>query len=307
MIDPEPPSLEAISVLLDRIAAGSKPVRVETLPGSYSNFTWLVQALDANGAPLRLVLRRYAVFGDYDLGEKASREFKTYQLLQRYGIPAPQPVYLDRNGKLFGAPSIVTSYVPGRLIESPSNPLEWARSLAIMLARIHTIPCSAEEQEFLLDAKAEATWFIRSEAAPAYMQAHPQGTIVWQTVKDLFSRLQNTAPTLVHIDYWPGNILWEEAQISAVVDWEEAAYGDPAIDVAYCCMNMALGGMPQAADEFLHTYELERDQPVANLGFWELAAAARPMIDPEDWQIAKPPGSERFTQFIAKALVRARA
>lgn len=173
-----------------------------------------------------------------------------------------------------------------------------------MLAQIHAVPCSASGQRFLLDANSEAAWFLRTGTLPRYVQDHPLGMTIWQTTHDHFPRLQKTRPALVHIDYWPGNVLWDEAGICAVVDWEEAACGDPAIDVAYCRMNMAIKGQAQAADEFLRTYERETGHQVANLAFWELAAAVRPMFDPQGWQIAESPRRDRFTQFIRNARER---
>jgi aminoglycoside phosphotransferase (APT) family kinase protein len=101
-----------------------------------------------------------------------------------------------------------------------------------------------------------------------------------------------------------GNILWENDRISAIVDWEEAGYGDPGMDVAYCLMELYLEGMDTAAAEFLQAYEQEAGRPVANLAYWELAAAARPMIDIDGW-ITRPFMAERFRRFIANALKRA--
>jgi aminoglycoside phosphotransferase (APT) family kinase protein len=123
-------------------------------------------------------------------------------------------------------------------------------------------------------------------------------------VRGLLPNIQPVQPTLVHLDYWPGNVLWDQDQITAIVDWEEAAYGDPAIDVAYCRMEMYLSGWGDVADEFLETYEREADRQVANLGFWELAAAARPMFNPEG-RITESPAREAFGRFIANAGRRA--
>lgn len=298
------PTEETIHALLQEIAPGSSIRTIEFLPGSYSNFTHLVDARAADGSGFRFVVRRYKVFGSYDRGEKARREFKTFELLQRHGIPGPQPLYLDEQGAVLGIPGIVTSYVTGTQIESPSDPVSWACALATMLARIHSIPCDTAAKSFLLDADSEATWFLRSGAVPDYMKAHPDGAAVWQMVRDLSPNLQQVQPALVHIDYWPGNVLWDQGQITAVVDWEEAAYGDPAIDVAYCRMEMFLSGMGHVADEFLDTYETEVCGQVANLGFWELAASARPMFDPEGW-ITEPPAEEEFGTFIVNARRRA--
>jgi aminoglycoside phosphotransferase (APT) family kinase protein len=289
---------------MQKIAPGSTYVAIEPLPGSYSNYTHLVDARRPDGSDFRVVVRRYKVFGSYDRGEKARREFKAFELLHQHGIPVPQPLYLDEQGTMLGIPGIVTRYVSGTQIESPSDPVGWARALAAMLARIHAIPCASAATDFLLDANAEATWFLRSGTVPDYMQAHPDGVAVWQAVRDLSSNLQQVQPTLVHIDYWPGNVLWDRGQITAVVDWEEAAYGDPGIDVAYCRMEMHLSGMGHVAEEFLSAYEAEAGRPIANLGFWELAAAARPMFSPEGW-ITESPAKEEFELFIADSKRRA--
>ena len=303
--DRELPSEETVCELLEVIAPGSTVVAVGPLPGSYSNLTHLVEARAVDGSIFRIVIRRYATFGAYDRGEKARREFKAFELLRKNGIPVPQPLYLDANGTLLGTPGIVTSYVPGKQIMPPRAPMNWARSLATMLARIHSIPCDTAAKSFLLNANTEATWFLRSGNVPDYMKAHPDGVIVWQTVHELWPTMQRVPPALVHIDYWSGNILWDEGEITAIVDWEEAAYGDPGIDVAYCRMDMYLSGVGHVADAFLNAYEVAMGRQVANLGFWELAAAARPMFHPDGW-ITESPAREEFRQFIAQARIGTR-
>ena len=86
----------------------------------------------------------------------------------------------------------------------------------------------------------------------------------------------------LHMDFWPGNILWVDGRISAVLDWDASAYGDPAIDVGNFRMEMHLRGIKGAADPFLEYYQA-LSGPVRNLGFWELACAARPLPDPAAW------------------------
>ena len=77
-----------------------------------------------------------------------------------------------------------------------------------------------------------------------------------------------------------GNVLWHGRKISAVVDWEDAVYGDPAIDVAYCRMDMWMAGMEDAAGHFLKSYEAVTDRRLENLEYWDLVRAARFMPDP---------------------------
>ena len=293
---------ETTLALLEKIAPGSTLVRVELMPGSFSNHTHLVEARLPGGEALKCAVRRYQIFGDYDRGEKARREFKAFELMNRSGIPSPEALFLDDTGEVLGVPGIVTRFVDGALVlDAPADPLVWARKLAIMLAKIHAIPVDEDARSFLLDANAEATWFLGGETAPKYMKSFPGGAELWETSRRLYPSLQPITPALVHIDYWSGNILWQEGEISAVVDWEEAACGDPVIDVAYARMNMFLMGLPAAAEEFLRTYEAESGRKAENLGIWELAAAVRPMVDPVVWEVDREPGKERFIEFIAVA------
>jgi aminoglycoside phosphotransferase (APT) family kinase protein len=293
---------ETALALLEKIAPGSHLLKVELLPGSFSNHTHLVEARLPKGNIFKFVVRRYQIFVNYDRGEKARREFMVYKLMNQYNIPAPEPLLLDDTGTLLEVPGIVTRLVPGALVlTAPSDPLDWARKLAVMLARIHAIPLDKDNRRMLLDANAEATWFLNRESAPEYMESFPGGSELWQIMQSESLHLQPVQPTLVHCDYWEGNILWHEGEISAVLDWEEAAFGDPIIDVAYARLNMIVMGSPEAAEEFLHIYESETGRRAENLGFWEMAAAVRPMVDPLDWQIHCSPRMEFFQQFMEEA------
>ena len=209
------------------------------------------------------------------------REFQTLALLQKQGIPAPLPVFLDDKGDVLGIPGIVTTFIEGAQVMAPQDSVQWVNEMTSMLARIHSIRCTYKTHDFLLDADAEAVWFLNSGKVPEFMLSHPRGEIVWKQVRDLVPQKMQVQDSLVHIDYSPGNILWSGDRISAVLDWEEAACGDPAIDVAYMYIHMFLTApSPDLAGKFVEAYQAATGKQAKNLKLWELAAAVRFMPDP---------------------------
>lgn len=64
-----------------------------------------------------------------------------------------------------------------------------------------------------------------------------------------------TAPQPLHGDYWPGNVLWRAGRLAAIIDWEDAALGDPLADLANCQFELlwawGRGAMQQFTAEYL--------------------------------------------------------
>lgn len=299
-----PISTDAASALLARVVPGSRLVAMTEGEGSFSNTTYLLDGQRSDGSEFQVVARRYATFGNYDRSEKARREYRTLELLSAHGVPVPQPLYLDDEGEYFGSPGIVTRYVEGALVQNPTDAHHWARRLARVLADIHMVPYEPVNG-LLLDANAEVLWFLKGGTMPDYMAAHPLGPAVWEASRRLASKLRPAPALLVHVDFWTGNVLWQGETVSAVLDWEEAARGDAAVDVAYCRMDLTLLGYPDAAAVFLDAYETATSKPTANLALWQLAAAVRPMFNPDGWGILAATQKERFAAFVEDALERA--
>ncbi|MBK8902165.1 MAG: phosphotransferase family protein [Anaerolineaceae bacterium] len=306
---------EIYSNILSQLADGATFQEARPLPGSFSNETTLLTYETAAGCQ-QVVVRRYAVFGSYNRGEKAEREFKALALCQQHNIPAPTPLLLDKSGALLGSPGIVTSFVPGRQQIRPPDEATWVAELAHTLARIHAIPITAEKA-FLLNGNQEVTWFLNGGSVTEAMARHPDGTAVWHAVHDLLPTIRPVSSALMHVDFWNGNLLWQDQRLTAVLDWEEASFGDPAYDVAYLRHELAMLGGARLADAFLAAYVAENGRPVDNLAFWELTAAARFMPDPEgmipEWQALQAGTYEvaavqqNFRSFLASALKRAGA
>lgn len=293
-------SPEICCALLAEIEPRSTFTAVRPMGAEGTHPAYVIRAQTAAGATLHLAVKCY--HGDYDTTTlRAQREFKVLELLQKHAVPVPVPLYLDEGGALLGVPSIVTTFVNGKQLFALPDVLAAARELAQVLAKIHSIPIGPSERELLINANQAMLWFRKARVMPDYMANHPDGPLVWDAIERLLPTWQATPSTFVHTDYWIGQVLWEQSRISAVLDWEEAGYGDPAYDLAYCRMDLWIGAMGRpAADELHKAYTAEMGRPIANLGLWELAATPRVMKNVQ-WEADCRQG---LRDFIVDALVR---
>jgi aminoglycoside phosphotransferase (APT) family kinase protein len=286
--------------LLGVIAPDSRLESTCPVAGDTYNRVFYIDAQAMDGRPLHFVLKLYQGELSY-CTHQARTEFKTLEWLFRCRRPVPEPVFLDESGSLLGGPAIVTRFLPGQPVMAPPYPEDWGRQMALALASIHAYPCNPVEQNFLLDANHGALWFRRSGTIPAWLAADPDGEAIWQAIDAWLPRMEAVVPKLIHSDFWAGNLLCHEGQIIAIIDWGEAGFGDPGVDVAYGLMDLRLTGLDNEAESFLAAYEAETGGPVANLGLWQLAAAARPIYLPQGW-IDHSPVRERFRRFVQEAL-----
>ena len=257
---------------------------VSTSPayGAFTNEVRILECRSAPGNTLRLAFKRMTDNDAWDAGKRASADFHGLQIARAHGIPAPEPLLLDDTGDVMGVPGIVTRMVDGHQVAAPDDVGEWARSLANLLLKIHDVKPNKDERKHLYAGNELGLYFLERDY-PERMAGHPLSDTIFDAIRELQSGIERHQPVFIHMDYWPGNVLWKDGKISAVLDWDAAGYGDPALDVGYFRLNMNLRGIKQAADIFLDHYEAESGARVRNLGFWELARAAGPLPNPKLW------------------------
>jgi aminoglycoside phosphotransferase (APT) family kinase protein len=192
----------------------------------------------------RMVLRRYGPWSHASGREVAIREIRALELLQRANIPGPVPIWIDSEG-VFQHQAILISFVDGSPDLTPSNPFDWAEQLAATLARIHEIRLEGDDLRiFLPGAGADIE---RIQDHPELVLDHPQGEDLLRRRVMLGNRHVESDAVFSHTDYWPGNTLWKDGDLCAVVDWESPATGDREMDVAYCALDIRYLGMDRVA------------------------------------------------------------
>jgi aminoglycoside phosphotransferase (APT) family kinase protein len=179
--------------------------------------------------------------------------------------------------------------LPGRPVLRTSDVEDYLHQIATTLVQLHRVPINGlgflPDQAALLSNSLSNRKLADDPLEPGLRQAV---RAAWPTV--------SVAPmrrTLVHGDYWPGNLLWERGRLTGVVDWEEPRVGDPSRDVAICRGDLTLLFGQPAADAFLRHYEAAAGQRVSNLPFWDLLTCTLALPEIERW----PPGWRALGRF----------
>jgi aminoglycoside phosphotransferase (APT) family kinase protein len=117
---------------------------------------------------------------------------------------------------------------------------------------------------------------------------------------------------LCHGDFWPGNVLWRDGEIAAVIDWEDCLIGEPLADVAICRLDLWWILGEAAAGDFTACYQSQTGLDLGSLPYWDLRASLRPIRNIEEWaQSYSPLGRPDVTEetmrrdhqaFVAQAL-----
>ena len=180
-------------------------------------------------------------------GHDAQLEFQLMQALYRAGIPVPEPLALDLHGQLVGAPYVLMRFVAGSSDMDAGDFEIRLPTMAQALHDVHSMPTTGlPELPMRMDPLPEAFDFL-----PADSDYH--------FVADLLQGLDAThfdgQPVLLHGDFWPANLLWEEHRISAILDWEDAAVGDPLSDVACCALELRYLFGAAGERAFISAYE----------------------------------------------------
>jgi aminoglycoside phosphotransferase (APT) family kinase protein len=233
-------------------------------------------------------------------------EYAVLRHLIGSGVPAPKPCFLDVSGQ-----ALVLEYVEGAPEFAPADADGMIRQMATHLAGIHRVGITSELG--VLPRRREGT-AKDVRQCPEQLDATLDEPRVRSALTVLWPWQQYNADVLLHGDYWPGNLLWRDGKLVAVLDWEETEIGDPLADVSIARLDMLWAFGEAAMHTFTERYREQTEIDWRNLGRWDLWAALRPMSNLARWAAAYagPPicrpdvtersMCERHRFFVAQAL-----
>ena len=285
-----------------KIDPHSRLLRVWEMEGGVSARVTALEIEWPGGQTQKMIVRQH---GGADLKRNpqiAADEFRLLQLLQSAGLAAPAPYYLDQSGEIFSQPYIVIEFMEGMAEFAPADLDDYILQLAAYLSGIHCVDCSHRDVSFLPEQERKFSELLSNRPAKVD-EALDEGHIrdVLEATWPL-TRL-NTA-VLLHGDFWPGNVLWKDGQLMAVIDWEDAAFGDPLADLANSRLEILWAFGIDAMYSFTRQYQSMTAIDYTDLPFWDLCAALRPIAKIAQWgldEATERTMRERLRWFIARA------
>lgn len=259
--------------LVQEIAPQSRLLRTWSLKGGISAEMIALEIERPDGRTSRMIVRRPGAAALRQNPRAAEDEFKLLNIVQSLGIAAQTPYYLDQSGKIFSTPCLVIEYVEGKPEFAPAHVNDFILQFATQLARIHSADCSKQDLSFLPE---QTKGFANTSGGQlANIDASFDENRVRETLEAAAALPLRNASVLLHGDFWPGNVLWRDGKLVAVIDWEDAKLGDPLSDFAISRFDVLCIFGIDAMNSFTQHYTSMMAIDYTQLPYWDLYAALR--------------------------------
>lgn len=282
---------EKLKKLVSAHIPGAVVKGADPMTGGVSADATLIDIQLPNGSARKLVLREH---GENHCGHEAELEFRLLECLRSLGARVPKPLGFSSNDGAEQHPYVLLGYIDGTT-DMPSSAVEsHITTAADKLISIHDLPTdSLPKLPQRFDPLPELLGFLPDE---------PE----WDELRSSLSRMKSTAFTgkgvLLHGDYWPSNIIWEDGKIVGVIDWEDAAIGDPLSDIACACLELRYIHGDSGAQCFLNSYSARRDVDPLRFALWQAYVAAAGSRSMGEWGLE--PSREEAMRKVALDSIR---
>ena len=229
--------------------------------------------------------------------KRYDHEFETLIALQPFGLPVPEALWLDADGRWLGTPGYIMKRVDGDVPSAAmysAGPLanvapEVRNELMLKAAGFHgqlrkaaigadKVPHLVSRGDGTTPIRRELSWWLEevnqvcdAEDPKAKMIKAVHDWMVQYEPRDLYPA------NLVHGDAQIANIIYANGDIAAVVDWELSYLGHNESDLALICFltesqkltDTAVEGTP-TEEEYLERYSRESSTEVMHWPYFKL-------------------------------------
>jgi len=289
--------------ILQKMDPPRKLLRAWQLKGGVSAQVTALETLLPGGQRQTMLVRQHGARDLQRNPQIAADEFKLLRQLHAAGLAVPEPYYLDLSCLIFSTPYLVIAYREGTTEFAPTDLSDFLLQCATQLARIHQIDSSQMDLSFLPEGERSANAMLRTR--PATLDATLDEGRIRDSLEAVWPLPRANTPVLLHGDFWPGNILWKDGRLVAIIDWEDAAVGDPLADLANSRLEILWALGSEAMRDFTHQYQAMSTLDYTHLPVWDLCAALRPIAQIAQWDLdehTERTMRERHRWFVSQAL-----
>jgi aminoglycoside phosphotransferase (APT) family kinase protein len=258
---------------VQQIAPHSKLLRTWPLQGGISAQMTAFAIAQPDGQTQKMIVRQPNAETLHRYPQAAANEFNLLQFTQAVGLATQNAYYLDESGTIFATPYLVIEYIEGKPEFAPVHLTTFTRQCATHLARIHQVDITQVDLSFLPNQAVELTALIGQHAGKRHAAFAERR--LRDTLAAAWPLPQRNASVLRHGDFWPGNLLWQNEELVAVIDWEDAQLGDPLTDLAISRLDMLCIFGVEAMQSFTQHYQALMTLDLSTLPYWDLYAALR--------------------------------
>lgn len=233
-------------------------VNVRPLTGGVASSVHALDVLNDDGQRQRLVLRRYLDDEQHRAGS-ISHEGAVLTALATCDLPTPCLVATDPSGEHAGAPALLMTRLPGRMLLDPNDRASWAQQIATALPHIHALTPRSD-------------WTAPAHDDGLKIPIWARDPEVWREALAIAQQpASDYEPCFVHGDFQHFNLVWTGEQLTGIVDWTFSRVGMPERDVGHCRLNFAILWGAEAAEDFRLRYESVAGRAIDP--YWDLQAA----------------------------------
>jgi len=284
--------IEGLQTYLERALPDKQGIQVRNLADLTSGWESEMLAFDLEYGPpgkrqrWELILRLYP--GE-DAHIKSAHEFYALRRLQRAGYPAPGVLLLERQNSPFGAPFIIEQRIAGRemwqilLDSSEREGHSLIAQFCELFVRLHRLDwrvfvdddrCYEALDPFLFVDR----WIVLArQALERYPSQGFQAALAWLETRR--NELPCPAPSPVHLDFHPGNVLIRADGSAVVIDWTAFDVSDARFDLAWTLILAHAYLGEDWRQRLLNGYERLLGNKVEQIEVFEVFACLRRLFD----------------------------
>ena len=267
--------------IAQRLESGGNVHRIWPLTGGVSAQVTALEIACSDSRLRRCVVRQPGAINRQIQSRRVLDEFHLLEVLSKAGLAVPEPPVVDEDGSY-----LVTAFIESEPLDAEVDFCRAARTMATQLTQIHQLDISQ-----LGGLQSHAGLSLPGPFSDESLEESRIRTVLERTWPPSMN-----PSVLLHGDFWPGNVLWNQDAIAAVIDWEDAVLGDPLADMANTRLEILWSWGLEAMHAFTTTYQnLNPQMNYRSLPIWDLVAALRPTGKLDSWGLDTST-EERFRQ-----------